>query len=391
MTDTNRDGISTSHHDLHAPTGLRYPSKVKPVQKRTRSQLKVPDSTLRLPLSRSPLKDARKAHASARGTSPTSQTDSKLHSPGPSPTERGGIVAAMNVVMKADPQEAVHRVEEEEMDTCADGGVQRYEKEEGSEDSLFGGEDYDENSNSNQSHPTTWPASTKKRASPDTDEIRALSSPGSQRQSKRAKVEAFQLLGRRQEHSEYHEPLRDPDAGTPGRRRGHKRVASMKPTSSPSKASSSIFPPRARSVPPGGGNEVQAVDFTSIPPSPRRSPSKGAVEIRRALSVPPPDEEMDVDADDASVLLQFTNPTHVATPRANPVFQYAVNFATPRRSETLSRSGFPIASPLSPLTPLPPSPPEYPPDMRSVLAKVCSLSVERVSSDHLHSFCLLTP
>ena len=270
----------------------------------------------------------------------------------------------MDVIIETGTQETVHRAEEEEeMDTCADERAQKYEEEEGSEDSLFspashGGKGHDEDSNPNQIQHTMWPTSTKKRPSPDTDAMRAISSPDSERQSKRAKVEAFRILGRRQEHSEYHEPLRDPDASTPGRPKGYKRASSAKPTPSPSKVASSNFPLRAQSVPLGEENELRAIDLTSIPPSPRRSPTKGAVEIRRAPSVPPPGgERMDVDVDDAPALLQFTNPTHFATPRANPVFRYAVNFATPRGSATPPCSGFPLASPPSPLTPLPLSPP----------------------------------
>lgn len=386
---TNRRGISALHLDLDAPTSLdtnggsRYHTTNEPtVQKRTRSQLDVPDFILRLPLSRSPLKVARMAHGKAQGTSPISQADSQLHTPGasqsPTVAQRGEVVAGLDMVIAADTQEVVHRAEEEEeMDTSLDGRAQRYEEEEeeGSEDSLFSpvshrGKDR-EGSN------------TKKRASPDTDAMRALSSPGSERQSKRAKVEAFRSLGRRQDHSEYHEPLRDPDARTPGRPKGYKRASSMKPTPSPSKVASSIFPSRAQSVPLGEENAARAIDLTSIPPSPRRSPSKGAVEIRRAPSVPPPDgERMDVDVDDASALLQFTNRPHIATPRTNPVFRYAVNFATPRGATTPS---LPFASPPSPLTPLPPSPPaERLPEMQSLLAKVCSLHAEGASADHPH-------
>lgn len=369
MADTNRDGISRLCLNLDAlassdsNSGLRHPTTNEPVaQKRTRSQRNVPDLVLRLPLSRSPLKDARKAHAKARGASQADlqpRTSRVSHS-----LTVEEELAGMDVVVERGTLEAVHRAEEEEeMDTCADERAQKYEEEEGSEDSLFspashGGKGHDEDSDPNQIRQTMWPTSTKKRPSPDTDVMRVISSPDGERRSKRAKVEAFRILGRRQEHLEYHEPLRDPDTSTPGRPKGHKRASSVKPTPSPSKLASSIFPLRAQSVPLGEENELRAIDFTSIPPSPRRSPTKGAVEIRRAPSVPPPDgERMDVDVDDAPALLQFTNPTHFATPRANPAFRYAVNFATPRGSATPPCSGFPFPSPPSPLTPLPLSPP----------------------------------
>lgn len=240
-----------------------------------------------------------------------------------------------------------------------------------------------------QCHPVImWPTSVKKRASPETDAMHAPLSPGSHRQSKRPKLEAYRILGRGQEHSEYHEPLRDSGAGTPGRLKGYKRASSTKPTPSPSKVASSIFPPRAQSVPLDGEKEIRAVDLTSVPPSPRRSPGKGGVEIRRAPSIPPLDSDrMDVDPGDTSALLQFTNTTQLPTPRPNPVFRYTVNFATPRRSATSLRSGFPSASPLSPLTPLPSSPfTEHLPEMQSVLTKVCPLHGEGTCADHLY-FC----
>lgn len=381
MTDTNRNGSSTLHHDSDTPVNSDFNSGSRgattnkpPVPKRTRSQLDVPDLILRLPLSRSPLKDARKARGKA--TSPMSQGDSQL------PTlDREQVVAGSNVVVERGLQEAVHMMEElDEMDTCMEERARRHEGEEGSEDSLFspasqghGGESRDEDLSQ---HTMQWPASTKKRTSPDTDAIRALASPGSERQPKRAKVEAFRTLGRGQEHTDYHEPLRDPDASTPGRPNGYKRASSTKATSSPGKIAS-IFP-RAQSVPLDGENDIRAVDLTSIPPSPRRSPSKGAVEIRRAQSVPPADDDsMDVDAGDNSGLLHYTNPTQLVTPRPNPVFCYTVNFATPCGSATPPRSGSHFALSLSPLTPLPPSPSmERLPEMRRLLAKVCSLHGE---------------
>ncbi|KAH0829200.1 hypothetical protein J3R83DRAFT_2760 [Lanmaoa asiatica] len=387
MVDTNRDGISTLHHNSAAPTNSdsnsrsRYPIANEPArQKRTRSQLNVPDLILRLPLSRSPLKDARKARAKVRATSPIPQSDPQLHTPGApqSPAvERGEAVAGM--VIEAGTQKAIHRAgegDDSEMETFTAGRAQIYEEKEGTDDNLFspashGGKGHNNDSNSNQNQHTIWPTSTKKRPSPDTDAMRGLSTLDSQRQSKRAKVEAFRILGREQGHSEYHEPLRDPDAKTPGRFKGYRRASSTKPIPSPSKAASSNFPPRAQSVPLGGENEARAIDLTSIPPSPRRSPSKGAVEIRRAPSVPPTDgDRMDVDLGDTSALLHFTNPTQFPTRRANPLFRYAVNFATPRGSVTPPCPGFPFASPLSPLTPLSSSPfTERFPEMQSLLAK----------------------
>ncbi|KAG8221331.1 hypothetical protein J3R82DRAFT_1499 [Butyriboletus roseoflavus] len=380
MADTNRDGISTLYRGLAAQTNLDFNNTTnKPAgQKRTRSQFNVPD--LRLPHSRSPLKAARTALAKARGTSPMLQADSQLRTSGASQSstvDRGEAVARSSVVTEAGTQEAVHREgQEEEMDTCADGRARKYEKGEGTEDSLFspashGGKVYKEDSNSSQSQHTMWPTSTKKRVSPDTDALRTPLTPGGQRQSKRAKLEAYRILGRGQEHSEYHEPLRDPDTTTPARLKGYKRASSTKPTPSPSRVVSSIFPPRAQSVPPDEEKGVHAIDLTTIPPSPRRSPSKDGVEIRRAPSIPPPDNDrMDVDPGDTSALLQFTNATQHPTPQANPVFCYTVNFATPRRSATPFRCGFPSASPLSPLTPLPSSPfAEHLPEMQSLLAK----------------------
>ena len=103
----------------------------------------------------------------------------------------------MNVVTEAGTRETVFKAEEEEeMDTGADGRMQKYEEEEGSEDSLFSGSDQDEDSNSRPSKHTACTTDTKKRPSPDTDAIRTLPSPGSQRYAKRAKLEAFRSLAR---------------------------------------------------------------------------------------------------------------------------------------------------------------------------------------------------
>ncbi|KAG9312046.1 hypothetical protein JVU11DRAFT_7325 [Chiua virens] len=361
MADMNRDGIPPLRLDSNTlastdtSKGSRYSTTNKLFShKRTRSQLNVPDTVLRLPFSRSPFKDARKAHVKAREISSTPRSDSQSHTPRPS---KSSFV---------DRGEA-----EAEMETCADG---EYEGEEDSTDSLFSpasnsGKGPHEDSNGDQIQQSMWPTGTKKRPSPDADPIRAVSSPGSERQSKRAKVDAFRVLGRASEHLEYHEPLRDADTSTPARSRRHKRAASTKPSPSPSKVASSNFPPRAQSV-PLGGEEVRVIDLTSLPPSPQRSPSKGVVEVRRALSMPPPDEDrMDADFEDNSALLHFTNPTLLATPRANPIFNCTVNFATPRESPIPHRSGLPLASPLSPLTPLPSSPvSDHPPEIQSLLA-----------------------
>lgn len=399
MSNTNRDGISTLCYDSTAPTNSDSNSTTnEPTgQKRTRSQLNVPDLILRLPLSRSPLKDARKARTKARGTSPILQADSQLHTPGAGPqsstVERGEAVTGSNVAMEADIQKAAYRAgEEEDIDTCADGHAQKYKEEEGTEDSSFSPEGHDEDSTSNRNQHAIWPTSTKKRASPDIDAMHAPTSLGSNRQSKRAKVDTFRMLGRGQDYSEYHQPLRDPDTSTPGQSEGYKRGSSMNPIPSPSRVASSKLPPRAQSVPLGGEKEVRALDLTSIPPSPRRSPSKGGVEIRRAPSVPPPDsDQMDVDLGDTSAFLYFTNPAQLLTPRPNPVFRYTVNFATPCETATPLRSGSPSTSPLSPLTPLPSSPftehTECLPEMQSLLTKVCPLHGEGTSADHLHSFC----
>lgn len=390
MTDTKRNGISTLHHDSDAPassdsnSGGHNPTTNEPaVQKRTRSQLNVPDLILRLPLSRSPLKDARKAHAKARSTSPMSQWDSQPHIPGDSqlpPVDRTELVAGSSVVTEAGTLEAVQRREEEEMEAFTEERAQQHEEEEDSIDSLFSPASQ-EGHRENPSQHTTWPTATKKRVSPDADTMCAVSSPGSERQPKRPKVESFLVLGRGREHSEYHEPLRDPDASTPGRPKGHKRTLSTKQTPSPSKAASSIFPPRAQSVPLGGETEVRAIDLTTVPASPRRSPSKGGVEVRRALSVPPDDDQMDVDVGDNTGLLHFTNPTQFGTPRADPVFCYTVNFATPRGPVTPPRCS-PFASPLSPLTPLPSPFAEHLPEMQSLLNKVCPLIGEGWATNH---------
>ena len=358
--------------NLDSSSGSHDPPRNEPaIQKRTRSQHDVSDLILRLPLSRSPLKDARKAHVKARRTS-ILQVDSQL--PG---MDREGMVGTSGG-KEAGAMKAVHKADEGKMDDCADERVQRSWEEEGSQDSLFslpspGGGACDET--------RTRPTTTGKRTSPDTDAMRTLSSPGGERQPKRAKVEGFRFPGHREDHPEYHEPLRDPNSRTP---RAHRRASSTK--LSPSKVASSIFL-RAQSVPLGGENEVRAVDFTTIPPSPRRSPSKVAVEIRRALSVPPPnDEQMDIDAADNSALLHFTNPTQFTAPRADPVFHYTINFATTRRPVT-PRSGSRSATPLSPLTPVP-SPLNERLPMQRFSAKVCLPHDEGATANHFHTSAL---
>ncbi|KAI6148458.1 hypothetical protein BKA82DRAFT_454814 [Pisolithus tinctorius] len=122
---------------------------------------------------------------------------------------------------------------------------------------------------------------------------------------------------------------------------------------SPSKAPF-IFPQRCTSVPLDGEDVVPSVDFTTIPPSPRRSPNKRDIEVKRAPSLPPmASDSMEVDEGE----LRSDGSTHsgdaLPNQRKFPAFNYTVNFATPIASK---RTIYPLMTPLSPLTPLPPTP-----------------------------------
>ncbi|KAF8839420.1 hypothetical protein BDN67DRAFT_775499 [Paxillus ammoniavirescens] len=264
------------------------------------------------------------------------------------------------MVTEAQAQGAVHDAEEgEEEEEMMDTSAPRAQRHEEEEEEFSPGKSRNEGEVSKTERQTaTQATSTKKRASPDTDPVPLFASPNGERQPKRAKVEALRLLGRRDiAHTEYDEPLRDPDS-SPHRSKGYVRAASTRPMPSPTKiASSSIFPPRAKSVPLEGESDVRAIDLTAIPPSPQRSPSRTSVEIRRAPSLPPPDPDaMDIDSDEAPGPAHFAG-VSVATPRADLAFNYTVNFATPRGFTTpATRSGYPMTTPMSPLTPLPPTP-----------------------------------
>ncbi|KIK78555.1 hypothetical protein PAXRUDRAFT_28587 [Paxillus rubicundulus Ve08.2h10] len=364
MDNANGDGITKLHpasdtpanSDAHrGPTNLdRNKTGESTVQKRTRSQLNVPDLILHLPLARSPLKDAKKARAQTQ-THPWSSGHLQSR-------KQGDVDLVPSEVIEAQAQGEVYDAEEgeEEEDTMdtSTPRTQRREEEEEEKELVSPGKSRNLVLDSKREDQTAMQAtSTKKRTSPEPDPTRLLASPNGERQPKRAKVEALRLLGRREiGHTEYHEPLRDPDF-SPHRSKGNVRAASMRPTPSTTEtASSSIFPQRAKSVPLEREDDVRAVDLTAIQHSPQRSPNRTSVEIRRAPSLPPPDPDaMDIDSDEAS------GPTHfnvsVATPRTNLAFNYTVNFATPRGFTTLAtRSGHPMATPMSPLTPLPPTP-----------------------------------
>ncbi|KAL4071365.1 hypothetical protein V8B97DRAFT_1962925 [Scleroderma yunnanense] len=203
-------------------------------------------------------------------------------------------------------------------------------------------------------HSCTGTAGAKKRASPDTESAR-LASPSAERTPKRAKLE-MALPSKPEKVAtptrEYNVPLRDTDDTSPKHHtRPFFRASSVV---SPSK-STTIFPPRAKSVPLEGDDIALPLDLAAIPPSPRRSPNK--VEIRRAPSQPPPDEDsMEVDNESSfSALSHFTN-LALFSPRKTPAFNYTVNFAMPVTVDR--RMDHPQLTPLSPLTPLPPTPPQ---------------------------------
>ncbi|KAF9243113.1 hypothetical protein BU15DRAFT_72312 [Melanogaster broomeanus] len=375
MDKANRDGIAKLQNDSHAPANVNSyagptnfntkDSRDPTTQKRTRSQLNVPNLILRLPLSRSPLKDARKARAREQAKSSSTQTQWHPQSSRHSQSVIQGGAGSESVMIEAEVQATLHGAEEEEeMTETSTERAQRREEEEEEEKMrrkmrcccLLG-----------------RASGTKKRTSPDTDTARLLPSPSGERQPKRAKVEALRLLGRMtKDHCEYDQPLRDPDASPPNRSKGYVRAESTKPMPSPNKmASSSIFPPRAKSVPLEGESGVRAIDLTAVPLSPRRSPSRTGIEIRRAPSLPPSGADgMDIDSDEATALAHFTN-VSVPSPQSNAPFNYTVNFATPRGFATpAARAGYPVTTPLSPLTPLPPTPfVDRLPSMQSLLAK----------------------
>ncbi|KAI6116079.1 hypothetical protein F5141DRAFT_645560 [Pisolithus sp. B1] len=122
---------------------------------------------------------------------------------------------------------------------------------------------------------------------------------------------------------------------------------------SPSKAPL-IFPMRCKSVPLDGEDVVPSVDLATVPPSPRRSPNRGDIEVKRAPSLPlVASDHMEVDAGElhADDLSQFG--LAASNQHKFPAFNYTVNFATPIANK---RALFPLMTPLSPLTPLPPTP-----------------------------------
>ncbi|KAI5986822.1 hypothetical protein EDD15DRAFT_2296605 [Pisolithus albus] len=211
---------------------------------------------------------------------------------------------------------------------------------------------------------------TKKRPSPDTQP--RFTSPSAQHDRKRARVEDRRKYSNGKKGGctavEYEVGLRDDDDTKHSRR--YVRASSVV---SPSKGPP-IFPQRCKSVPLEGEDVVQSVDLTTVPLSPRRSPNRGDIEVKRAPSLPPvASDSMEVDggeldSDDFSHLA-------IATPnqQKHPAFSYTVNFATPIANK---RALFPLMTPLSPLTPLPPTPFTARPQ------KTCSVSQRTYSTPH---------
>ncbi|KAG1716204.1 hypothetical protein ID866_944 [Astraeus odoratus] len=309
------------------------------IPKRTRSQMTASDEILRVPLSRSPLKDAR-AHARAQGQStssrqrldrhlqphsPAAGVESELGSGGEPGESRGGL------------QPAEGKLDACTMKECGEASPGDYHVSLGENRTV----DISADSSAAAMH-------TKKRASPDTEPAR-LTSPRMERTPKRAKLEAMKVLSRGVEEppaTEYDVPLRDDDTSPKKNSRRFVRAASVV---SPSRTAP-IFPSRAKSVPLEGENVVPSLDLTALPPSPRRSPCRTSVQIKRAPSQPPPDADMDIDSGEPS----FTDFGQFTTPRKFPAFNYTVNFATPMNGN--KHTGQPLMTPLSPLTPLPPTP-----------------------------------
>ncbi|KAI6125543.1 hypothetical protein EV401DRAFT_1080912 [Pisolithus croceorrhizus] len=191
---------------------------------------------------------------------------------------------------------------------------------------------------------------TKKRPSPDTQP--RFASPSSEHDRKRAKVEDTRKYSKGKERGcsavEYEVGLHDDDDTKHNRR--FVRASSVV---SPSKAPL-IFPMRCKSVPLDGEDVVPSVDLATVPPSPRRSPNRGDIEVKRAPSLPPvASDPMEVDAGElhADDLSQFG--LAASNQHKFPAFNYTVNFATPIANK---RALFPLMTPLSPLTPLPPTP-----------------------------------
>ncbi|KIM63874.1 hypothetical protein SCLCIDRAFT_670461 [Scleroderma citrinum Foug A] len=314
------------------------------IPKRTRSQLTAPNDILHVPLARSPLKDAR-AHARAQAQATLSKKRLQPHTQGP----RQG--AGSNSALPSG------NVESEggrgSMQNTEATGVATSQMEKPHDDDVPMSIDI-RGSRDDDQHKHAGPTGAKKRASPDTEPAR-LTSPSAERNPKRAKFEAMKALSKGEEVAhpgmEYEVPLRD-DEGTSPRSRTRRFVRA---SSVVSPKPASIFPPRAKSVPLEAEDIPPPLDLTAVSPSPRRSPKKG-IEIRRAPSQPPPDEDsMDVDRAEpsSSDLSYFTNVTSFSSPRKYPTFNYAVNFATPL---TASRHTGHHLIPPSPLTPLPPTP-----------------------------------
>lgn len=167
---------------------------------------------------------------------------------------------------------------------------------------------------------------------------------------------------------EYEVDLRDDDDTKHNRR--YVRASSVV---SPSKAPS-IFPIRCKSVPLDGGDVVQSVDLTTVPLSPRRSPNRGDIEVKRAPSLPPvASDSMEVDG--GELHSEDFSRLGIAVPNQQKhlAFNYTVNFATPTANK---RALFPLMTPLSPLTPLPPTP------FTARPPKSCSVSQRTHSTFH---------
>jgi len=350
------------------------------IPKRTRSQLTAPNDIFRMPLARSPLKDAR-AHARAQAQATLSKQRSQPHTQRPRQGAESGSAPSGKVeseggrgsMQNTEQTEAIGVVPSQEM-----------EKPHDDDDDIRGSGDDDP-------HKHAGPTGAKKRASPDTEPVR-LTSPSAERNPKRAKFEAMKVLSKKEEVAhpgmEYDVPLRDDDCTSPrSRTRRFVRASSVVSPNRPA----SIFPPRAKSVPLEAEDIAPPLDLTAVPPSPRRSPKKG-IEIRRAPSQPPPDEDsMDVDRAEPSSwdLSYFTNVASFPSPRKYPAFNYAVNFATPL---TARRHTGHHSIPISPLTPLPPTPfTARLPNTESSLAQVSSSAMELSVLAYDSLFCFWLP
>ncbi|KAI5990715.1 hypothetical protein EDC04DRAFT_1370062 [Pisolithus marmoratus] len=178
---------------------------------------------------------------------------------------------------------------------------------------------------------------TKKRPSPDTQP--RFASPSAEHNRKRAKVEDTRRYSKGKE-IEYEVGLRDDDDDDAKHSRRFVRASSVV---SPSKAPS-IFPLRCKSVPLDGEDVVPSVDLAAIPPSPRRSPNRRDIEVKRAPSLPPMVSDS-MEVDDGELRSDGLAHSCVAVPDRS-AFNYTVNFATAYRQQThrLSSDDAPIST-----------------------------------------------